>query len=67
MTIKKTGAKPGNTNAQRHDEPAMSTVVFRCTPEQKTAMVKEANLRGQTLTSFVLGAAMAEIKTNQRK
>lgn len=59
---KKPGAQPGNSNAQRDDNPADATIMFRCTQAQKTAIVRAANARGQKLTAFVLGAALAEVE-----
>lgn len=56
----KPGAQQGNTNAQRADDPASSTVVFRCTLAQKATLVHAAQAAGKKLTAFVLGAAMAE-------
>jgi uncharacterized protein (DUF1778 family) len=50
---KKPGAKPGNTNAQRGTEAATSYIHARCTPSEKAAWVRAAQLQGINLTEFV--------------
>lgn len=52
----KTGAKSGNKNAQKGDEPATSYLHARCCPSDKAAWVHAANRRGLKLTEWVVQA-----------
>lgn len=49
---KKPGAQPGNQNAVS-DNPATSTVVFRCTPQEKAAWVRSAQAADMKLTEWI--------------
>ena len=51
---KMTGAKPGNTNAQRGTEAATSYIHARCTPQDKAGWVKSAQAEKLKLTEWIV-------------